>query len=82
MATNRLVKYWTTAAELPGIVSLSLSKTIKMFPAIGWARANLIGSQELLADINELRKENTELRRQVAELTQKPTIEIDNLAEL
>ena len=48
--------------ELPGLVALSLSKTIKTYPTIGWVRANTIGSVEILAELNELRKENAKLK--------------------
>ncbi len=65
--TNRLVKFWKTADELPGLVSLSLSKTIKMFPAVGWVRANRAASEDLLNEINELRKEKDQLRKDLAE---------------
>ncbi len=58
---GRLVKYWRTAEELPGIVSLSLSKTIKTYPAAGWVRGNATASAEVLEEINELRKKNAEL---------------------
>jgi len=40
LAAARLVRFWKTADQLPGIVSLSMSKTIKMFPAVGWVRAD------------------------------------------
>ena len=38
--TGRLVSFWSSANELPGLVALSLSHAIKMYPAIGWVRAN------------------------------------------
>jgi hypothetical protein len=86
-ATNRLVKYWTSAQELPGLVALSLANTIKMFPAIGWVRANKAASEDLLAEINELRKDNNNSRKQNDELQMElnrfsslPALE--NLAEL
>ena len=60
--TGRLVKFWNKPEDLPGLVALSLSKTIKTYPAIGWVRANAIGSAEILAELNELRKENTQLK--------------------
>lgn len=66
--TDRLVKFWRNARDLPGLVSLSLNKTIKMYPAIGWVRANAIASNELLAELNGVRKENEELRERVDEL--------------
>jgi hypothetical protein len=45
VSSNRLVKFWSKAEELPGLVALSLSKTIKMFPAVGWVRANIVGNE-------------------------------------
>ena len=36
VATGRLVRFWKSAEELPGLVALSLSKTIKAYPARGW----------------------------------------------
>jgi hypothetical protein len=56
------VKHWRQAAELPGLVALSLSKTIKAYPAVGWARADQTSNSELLSDLNTLRKENETLR--------------------
>ena len=56
-----MVKYWNNAAELPGIVALSLTTTIKRYPAIGWVRGNISASNELLGEVNELRKKNQEL---------------------
>jgi len=60
---GRLVKFWKTSDELPGLVALSLTKTIKTYPAIGWVRANTVGSSELLNEINQLRKENEGLKQ-------------------
>lgn len=60
--TGRLVKFWKVAGDLPGLVSLSLSKTIKTYPAVGWARADQLGSNQLLNEINDVRKENQDLR--------------------
>ena len=37
---GRLVKLWTKPEELPGLVALSLTKTIKAHPAVGWVRAS------------------------------------------
>jgi hypothetical protein len=62
VSDGRLVRFWNEPSQLPGEVSLSLNKTIKMFPAVGWVRADSTASPELLAEINELRKENTSLK--------------------
>jgi len=82
VASGRLVKFWKTANELPGLVALSLTKTIKMHPAIGWVRANSQSSTESLNEINELRKQNEQLRISLAKLETKPALSIPNLAEL
>jgi hypothetical protein len=58
VSTNRLVKFWNTAEELPGLVALSLSKTISLYPAVGWVRANTVAKTELLQEPFERRKAN------------------------
>jgi Domain of unknown function (DUF4062) len=69
--TDTLVKMWTDATQLPGLVALSLSKTIKTYPAIGWVRANQLASAQALSDLNELRKLNGELLSRNGELEQR-----------
>ena len=81
VATNRLVKFWKSADELPGMVALSLSKTIKTYPAVGWVRASSVASQDMLIEINELRKENNELRQQLANLKPEDVEEFENIAD-
>ncbi|WP_182406710.1 DUF4062 domain-containing protein [Psychrobacter sp. GP33] len=69
VTTNRLVKFWNDAKELSGLVALSLPKTIKTYPAIGWIRGNeATDNTELLKQLNELRQENSRLEKQVQEL--------------
>lgn len=63
VSKDRLVNYWKAADELPGKVSLSLISTIKMYPAVGWIRADQGDSTELLVQLNDLRQE-TDLRVQ------------------
>ena len=74
---GRLVKFWTTPHELPGLVALSLTKTIKMYPAVGWVRASHVANENVLQEINELRKHNSELLEAVKsnELQQAPSFE-------
>ncbi|WP_080990290.1 DUF4062 domain-containing protein [Comamonas testosteroni] len=62
VSTGRLVNFWNTAQELPGLVALSLMKTIKAYPAVGWVRGNTVASEDLLRQINDLRQENEKLR--------------------
>jgi hypothetical protein len=81
VATNRLVKFWKSAEELPGMVALSLSKTIKTYPAVGWVRASSVASQDMLIEINDLRKENNELRGKLANLQASEVEEMDDIAD-
>lgn len=81
VTTNRLVKFWNDAKELSGLVALSLPKTIKTYPAIGWIRGNeATDNTELLKQLNDLRQENNKLGKQVEEL-QKNKGEILDLAQ-
>ncbi len=79
--TGRLVKFWKNAQELPGLVSLSMSKTIKTYPATGWVRADKVASESILAEINQLRKENMQLRKTVTELDLNKKYKIENIAD-
>jgi 5'-deoxynucleotidase YfbR-like HD superfamily hydrolase len=38
IAQGRLVRYWKSAEELQRLVTLSVSKTIRLHPAVGWVR--------------------------------------------
>lgn len=80
VATNRLVKFWNKHDELPGLVALSLSKTIKTYPAIGWIRANETANPELYVEINDLRKENQELKQGI-DLNKLVISNLGNLAD-
>jgi hypothetical protein len=79
-AQGRLVKFWNTSSELPGLVALSLSSTIKMFPAVGWVRANRAAREDVLNEINELRKQNASLEDALAKAA--PRVVITDLAGL
>ncbi len=81
-STGRLVKFWQNANELPGLVALSLSKTIKTYPAVGWVRANTVANIDLLSEVNLLRKLNDELKTEVRRLQEAIRPPIEDLAEL
>jgi len=78
-STGRLVDFWEDAKDLRGSVSVSLNKTIKMFPAIGWVRGDKVASNEILEEINELRKKNQTLEQQLIVLNDASKLEIQNL---
>lgn len=84
VTTGRLVKYWTLASELQGLVSLSLTRTMKLFPAVGWVRASEGSSQQILLEINELRKTNSRLELKISAYEQQKNAayDIPDLASL
>lgn len=65
---GRMVKFWNDKNQISGILSNSLSKTIKLFPAVGWVRANQVASVEILEEINQLRKEKEVLEAKIGSL--------------
>ncbi|AIR61711.1 hypothetical protein LH23_13915 [Cedecea neteri] len=80
-SSGRLRKTWVSAKDLPGIVALSLNKTIKSYPAIGWVRADKASNERTLYELNELRKKNEELLEKVEELNNLSNVmSLDNLA--
>lgn len=72
VCTGRIVKMWKNAHELPGYVAQSLSGVIHRHPATGWVRANRAANEDILNEINDLRKRNAKLSSTLAEL--QPTI--------
>jgi hypothetical protein len=87
VSNGRLVKTWKNAADLPALVATTLANTTRMFPAVGWVRANRVATEEVLADINELRKSNDHLRNQNEELRAaladlNPSPPVEGLAQL
>ena len=81
VTTNRLVRFWDDAKELSGLVALSLPKTIKTYPAVGWVRGNQAADNtELLKQLNDLRQENDKLEKHIEELENNKN-EIQDLAQ-
>lgn len=82
-STGRLRKTWSSAKDLPGLVALSLNKTIKAYPAIGWVRADKVSNEATLLELNELRKRNDELQSKIDTLENRPSFaQPNNIAML
>lgn len=63
---NSLVDYWSTADEAGMKAIAALSQEVSTNPGIGWIRGDKAAGVELLSELNDLRKHNTELKKQVA----------------
>ena len=65
------------------MVALSLSKTIKAYPAVGWVRADRISNEDVLSDLNQVRKENEILKARLAEQdTRIDLVDLDSIADI
>jgi hypothetical protein len=65
VSKGRLVKFWENATELPGLVSRNLSHAVSAYPAVGWVRANRAANEDVLSEINELRKHAIKAQREL-----------------
>jgi hypothetical protein len=77
---NSLVDYWSAPDQLATKVVAAIAQEVSTTPGVGWIRGDRAASEELLNEINELRKSNDELRRALAD--SKPILAISNLANL
>ena len=82
VSKGRLVQYWNNADELNGKVAVSLMKTTKMYPAIGWVRASIQTNTETLQEINDLRKKIDLLEREKNELQKLGNVKVYDIANL
>lgn len=65
LAQKKMTKYWTNADDLGSVVSRSMIKLIKDFPAIGWVKGDNVTDEKSLKEILKLKKENEELKQQI-----------------
>lgn len=71
LAQKKMTKYWTNPDDLGGVVSRSMVRLIKQFPAIGWVKADEATNEKSLKEILRLQKENEELKNQISEYATK-----------
>lgn len=81
LAQKKLVKYWESPEQLGSIVSRSMIKLIKDFPAEGWVRAGSAVDERSLKEISKLQKENEELKTRLQEIATEPPKGTDNFSQ-
>jgi hypothetical protein len=69
LAQQKMCKYWTNKDELGSVVSRSLVQQIKIKPAVGWVRANLVADESAAQEILKLRRKVEELEKLLPEGT-------------
>ena len=81
-ASARLVRFWNDIKELQLHAIQAFHHAEKNFPALGWVRANTVASEEILADLNTIRKENDQLKEEMSSLKKACSPVVENLASL
>lgn len=81
LAQKKLVKYWESPEQLGSIVSRSMIKLIKDFPAEGWVRAGSAVDERSLKEISKLQKENEELKSRLQEIATEPPKGTNNFSQ-
>lgn len=69
LAQKKLVKYWEGADNLGSVVSRSMVRLIKDFPAEGWVRSGSAVDEKSVKEIARLQRENEELKQQLVTVT-------------
>lgn len=69
LAEKKLVKFWETPAELGSVVSRSMVKLMKNFPAEGWIKAGSAVDEKSVKEIARLQEENTRLREKIERIS-------------
>jgi len=69
VGSNRLVKFWKNAHDLPGLVALSLNSEIRRAPGIGWVRADNVETVEILKkELGQVRRDSAAISSKTAEV--------------
>ena len=81
LAKKKLVRYWDSPVDLGSVVSRSMVRLIKDFPAEGWVKSGSIVDETSLKEISRLQKENNELKEQLAAMTTQAPKGTEKLAQ-
>lgn len=65
LAQRKMVKYWSSSSELGSVVSRSMVKLMKQFPAIGWVRSDSIVDETSMRELLKIKQENEDLKNQL-----------------
>lgn len=65
MAKKKLIKYWESPENLGSVVSRSMVRLIKDFPAEGWVKSGSAVDEKSIHEIARLQRENNELKERL-----------------
>lgn len=81
-SNGRMCKFWETKDGLILNIMTSLLKSFEEKPQRGWIRPDEFDNSELLGEINNLRKENNELKVKIRELETALKPAVENIADM
>ena len=81
IAKKKMVRFWTSPADLGSKVSRSMIKLIKEYPAIGWVKANEITNEKAVQEITRLQNENDILKQKIEKMSTNPPEGTEGLAQ-
>lgn len=81
LAQKKLVKYWESPEQLGSIVSRSMIKLIKDFPAEGWVRSGSAVDEKSVKEIAKLQRENESLKEQLKTIATQAPIGTEALSQ-
>lgn len=82
LKTDAMVDFWSNPDELATKALAALSHARVSHEGVGWIRADKAAGTDILGEINELRKSNTDLSARLASIGPSPIFEDINLAGL
>ena len=69
---SKMVKYWETPENLGSVVSRSMVRLIKDFPAEGWVKSGSVVDEKSIQEIARLQREKEELEKKLANIATEP----------
>ena len=81
LAQTKMTKYWTNPDNLGSVISRSMIKLMKQFPAVGWVRADNITDVDSTKELLRLREEIDNLKKELDNQVINPPSGSENLSQ-
>jgi hypothetical protein len=82
VSKRRLVRFWRDRDQLKSDIIISLAKAMGDAPGVGWVRGNLVATEAILTQLNEVRNEVERLHLENQTLIDATQPKIDDIAGL
>lgn len=75
------VKHWDSADGLAGQVALSFNRFVRLYPAVGWIRADVPSGRQTLQELADSRRRISELEEEIDQIRTTPPEGTEGLAQ-